>query len=237
MGGVTPRDQTVSHAPTAVIFDWDNTLVDSWATIHEALAGTFEHFGLPAWSMDEVKAQVRQSLRDSFPRYFGDQWEAARDIYLGRFEAIHLTRCVALPGAAALLDGLTTRWRIPAGIVSNKTGRLLRKEVDYLGWSAHFVSVVGAGDAISDKPNPAPVDLIRKELSTQQSQNIWFIGDTDIDMACAHNAKCRAVLVGDETKDVTVSGQLSQLNGWALDYQFSDLFALTDHLAKLNQTE
>ena len=23
--------------PRAIVFDWDNTLVDSWATIHEAL--------------------------------------------------------------------------------------------------------------------------------------------------------------------------------------------------------
>ena len=23
--------------PRAILFDWDNTLVDSWATIHEAL--------------------------------------------------------------------------------------------------------------------------------------------------------------------------------------------------------
>jgi phosphoglycolate phosphatase len=27
--------------PRAILFDWDNTLVDSWAVIHEALVVTF----------------------------------------------------------------------------------------------------------------------------------------------------------------------------------------------------
>ena len=29
-------------APKAILFDWDNTLVDSWTVIHHAMTATFE---------------------------------------------------------------------------------------------------------------------------------------------------------------------------------------------------
>ena len=38
--------------PRAVIFDWDNTLVDSWVCIRESYNMTFRHFGMPEWSLD-----------------------------------------------------------------------------------------------------------------------------------------------------------------------------------------
>ena len=37
--------------PRAILFDWDNTLVDSWATIHEALKLVMGSLGKPAWTL------------------------------------------------------------------------------------------------------------------------------------------------------------------------------------------
>src|SRR3954466_10132322 len=86
------------RSPRAILFDWDNTLVDTWATIHEALNFLMRAMGRPEWSLAETREKVRLSLREAFPLYFGDRWEEARDIYLERFRAIHLERLVALPG-------------------------------------------------------------------------------------------------------------------------------------------
>ncbi|HLJ20402.1 MAG TPA: HAD hydrolase-like protein, partial [Stellaceae bacterium] len=60
--------------PRAILFDWDNTLVDSWPVIHEALVVTFEGMGHVPWTLEETKQRVRHSLRDAFPRLFGDRW-------------------------------------------------------------------------------------------------------------------------------------------------------------------
>src|SRR5271170_8028730 len=141
--------------PRAVLFDWDNTLVDSWATIHEALNHVMAAMNKPPWSIEETRARVRLSLRESFPAHFGELWEEARGIYLDRFRAIHLERLTALPGCADLLEALTGEG-IYLGVVSNKTGVLLRREAEQLGWSRHFGRLVGAGDAAADKPHPAP---------------------------------------------------------------------------------
>ena len=59
--------------PRAILFDWDNTLVDSWETIHEALNVVMAAMGRPLWSLHETKARVRLSLRESFPLHFGAQ--------------------------------------------------------------------------------------------------------------------------------------------------------------------
>ena len=71
--------------PRAIIFDWDNTLVDSWGTIHDALNFLMAAMEKPLWTIEETRERVRLSLRDAFPALFGERWEEARQIYLDRF--------------------------------------------------------------------------------------------------------------------------------------------------------
>ena len=78
INGATP----IRH-PRAILFDWDNTLVDSWATIHEALNFLMRAMAKPEWSLAETRERVRLSLREAFPPLFGERWEEAREIYLG----------------------------------------------------------------------------------------------------------------------------------------------------------
>jgi len=182
--------------PRAILFDWDNTLVDSWATIHEALNFLMRAMEVPEWSLADTKEKVRLSLREAFPLYFGERWEEARDIYLERFRSIHLDRLTPLPGREALLRDLAEQG-IFLGVVSNKTGELLRREVARLGWSAYFGSIVGAGDAPLDKPACEPVHLALAASGVQAGPDVWFVGDTAVDMECARNSGCIAVLLGD----------------------------------------
>jgi phosphoglycolate phosphatase len=181
--------------PRAALFDWDNTLVDNWPTIHDALNATFAAMGHPSWTLAETRERVRASLRDSFPTMFGDRWEAARDIFYARFEARHIETLVPLPGAEALLNSLRDRG-VYLGVVSNKTGRYLRKEAAALGWERYLTRLVGAQDATADKPDRAPVDLALEGSGIGAGPAVWFIGDTAMDMRCAHAAGCTSVLVG-----------------------------------------
>jgi phosphoglycolate phosphatase len=181
--------------PRAILFDWDNTLVDSWATIHEALNVVMAAMEKPLWSLQETKERVRLSLRESFPIHFGEQWEEARQIYLDAFRAIHLERLSSLPGRGELLRALF-REGIFLGVVSNKTGSLLRREVDRIGWSTLFGSVIGAGDAAVDKPDAAPVALALESSGIKAGDVVWFVGDTGVDMECARNSGCVPVLLG-----------------------------------------
>jgi len=180
--------------PKAVLFDWDNTLVDTWPVIHEAMNTTLAAMGQRVWEMDETKSRVRRALREAFPPMFGDRWEEAREIFYVRFREIHLERLEVLPGAEDALAALADRG-IYLGVVSNKMGDHLRKEVIHLGWQKYFGQIVGATDAARDKPGPEPVEMALQGSGVVAGPDVWFVGDTEIDMECGHNTGCVKILV------------------------------------------
>lgn len=180
--------------PRAVVYDWDNTLADNWGAIVAAMNHTLETFGLEPWSASEARRRIKQSLRDSFPVLFGDRWESARETYYAHFAAHHLEHLHPMPGAVALMDALAARGVYQA-VVSNKTGRYLRAEAEAMGWTNRFGRLVGANDASADKPDPAPVRMALEPGGMSSGSNVWFIGDSDIDMLCANAAGLVGILI------------------------------------------
>ena len=179
--------------PRAILFDWDNTLVESWGVIHHALNRTMRAMGHPEWSREETEQRVRASLRDTFPGMFGDRWKEAEQVFYDSFEAIHLEHLRPAVGAAEMLGQLAADRDVYLGIISNKRGEFLRKEVAHLGWGAHFRTVAGAGDAARDKPAIDHVHYALGEFAI--GADVWLVGDADIDLKCAHNAGCTPVLL------------------------------------------
>lgn len=187
---------TLLELPEAILFDWDDTLASNWVSILDAMNATFAAMGHEAWSMEQARANVRLSLRDSFPKMFGDRWEEATDIFYDHIRANHLETLKSLEYAAELLEQLSQAG-VVLGIVSNKTGYLLRAECEHLGWSDYFVSVIGAMDAEKDKPAPDPIFLCLKDTGLKSNSNIWYVGDAPTDIQCAHNARITGILIRD----------------------------------------
>ncbi|MFN3448442.1 MAG: HAD family hydrolase [Roseococcus sp.] len=212
-------------APRALLFDWDNTLVDGWAAIEAGLNAAFAAFGKPPWTRAEVLANVRRSLRESFPEHFGAEWERARDIFYDAVRASHLEVVRPLAGTRALLEAAAP-W--PLGVVSNKQGPLLRREAAHLGLASAFGVLVGAGDAAADKPDAAPLLMALAALGAAPGPEVWYVGDTALDMQAARAAGCTAVLLGDAAHD-------GGLAACAPDLAFADGHALARHLAMLDK--
>lgn len=186
---------TTFPKPTAVIFDWDNTLVNTWPIIHAALNATFAEMGKPAWTFDMTKQRVRKSMRDSFPEIFGENWEQAGAFYQQQYRANHLLKLEPLEGAEELIAAVKEAGLFST-VVSNKKGPNLRQEVSHLGWDKYFDKVVGADDAAKDKPFCEPVQLAFAGSPHTTGEHVWFIGDSDIDLECAKNTGCTAILYG-----------------------------------------
>jgi phosphoglycolate phosphatase len=183
--------------PRALLFDWDNTLVDTWGVIHHALTVTFEAMDLEPWTLEQARRRVRQSARDAFPRLFGARAEEAAEIFYGTFERVHLEKLKEAPGARVMLEQLARAGDFYLAVVSNKRGDLLRREARHLGWDGYFAGLVGATDAPRDKPAPDAVALALEGSEVEPGPGVWFVGDTDIDMLCAANSGCLPVLVRD----------------------------------------
>ncbi len=180
--------------PRAILFDWDNTLVDNWLAIHAALNAALAAMGHRTWSYDETRAHVRRSLRDSFPELFGGRWKEAREVFYASFANVHLETLKPLPGAAEMIASLAETG-VYLGVVSNKAGDYLRREAAHLGWDRHFARLVGATDAAEDKPAVGPVELALEGSGIERGAEVWFVGDGAIDMECAQNAGCYRVLL------------------------------------------
>lgn len=202
--------------PRAVIFDWDNTLADNWGTITDAMNAARSLFGMDLWTEREVRARCVRALRDSFPEWFGEEWQRARDAFYDCFNKNHLERVRMMEGADSLLRFLHAH-SIPLFIVSNKKNEALRKEVEALGWENLFVAVVGSLDAERDKPSRDPVDMaLSRGGLMADDPDIWFVGDKDGDVECARASGCTPVFVHDVEEGEALD----------IDLNFSDCAAL-----------
>ena len=215
---------TAISRPLVLLYDWDNTLVDGWAGITAALNAVFSEFGHPLWTVADTRNRVRVSLRDSFPVMFGDRWTDARDIFYSALRDQHLAHVAPMPGVPDVLEA-GAPW--PQGVVSNKAGAFLRREVTHLGWDRFFGPVVGAGDAKADKPDPAPLHLALAHFGRDADNAVWYIGDTALDMQAARAAGMTAVLVGNADHDGGVERA-------APDIHFPDAVALASRLREIS---
>jgi phosphoglycolate phosphatase len=206
--------------PRAILFDWDNTLVNTWPLIHSALNMTLRHMDHPEWTYERVTREVKQSMRESFPAMFGDRWQEAAAHYQQSYRAVHLEQLTPLPHVLEMLEAIPAD--IFVGLVSNKQGPTLRLELAQLGWQKYFKVAIGASDAARDKPHPDPVLLALKDSGIAPAPDVWFVGDTGVDLGVAEATGSTAILYGDHDVD----GDPSTYDGHHVDAHVRDHVAL-----------
>jgi phosphoglycolate phosphatase len=182
--------------PKGFIFDWDNTLADTWPIIHAALNDTLHFMGHELWSLEKVKRDVHRSMRDSFPELFGEGWQHAGAYYMERYRHHRLTQLQPLPYAINLLEWLKKNGFFTA-VVSNKMGPSLREEIAFLKWEHFFSVAIGASDAKEDKPSPLPALLALEGSGLKPGLDIWFIGDSVTDLRCATRLGASSIFFGE----------------------------------------
>jgi len=184
-------NKNLPNPPKAIIFDWDGVLVQTTDFIAQAFAYTHQavapHLEAPA-------KLPGLSLRDYFPGFFNEKAGLAEKTFYEYVEKNHLSVLTPTPGASDLLRFLAEQ-PYPLFIISNKKGELLRKEVDYLSWTGYFKRVIGSGDCLEDKPAALPVEIILGSSCLKPSKDIWFVGDSAVDMECAGKSGCSALFV------------------------------------------
>lgn len=187
----------IPQKPRAVIFDWDDTIVDTWTVATQALAETLQAMGHAVWTEEEMRAKAGPSARDMFMQMFGDRWQDADRIYYDAYHRLHGGKTALLSGVAGTLEYLR-RKGVYLAVASNKRGEYLREEAARAGLAGHFSRIVGAGDAEKDKPDPAPLYLALADSGIVPDTSVWYVGDAHTDMMCAYSAGCAGILI--ETK-------------------------------------
>lgn len=173
------------------IFDLDGTLVDSRASISEAMASAFTSLDRPPPSYDSTRRIVGlslepaiQALAPDLPREdYGRLAEGYKQAFLrqrleGRHEALY-------PGARELVTRLRAAgWRL--GIATGKARRGVEHFLQTHGFADDFECAFCADDG-PGKPDPHMLQLNLAALSVSPAQAV-MIGDTSFDMAMARAA-------------------------------------------------
>lgn len=189
--------------PKAIIFDWDNTLVDTWPLIQYSIDETMQHMGKEPWGLEKVRDNVHKSMRESFPEIFGKNWEEAGEVYKNTYRSIHLNKLRFLENSLNLIKKIHEK-EILQFVISNKIGLTLRKETKQLEVDNFFFAVVGAHDANADKPSKDPVELaiLGSDLKLGVDE-IWFVGDTIADVECGYNSGCTPIVYGHSSCEIS----------------------------------
>jgi phosphoglycolate phosphatase len=179
--------------PRAVLFDWDNTLVDTKHKTLSAINAVCHAFDQTPMTMEEFSEKPSVTIRDFIRTLLPEQHVMhAEKIFFNHVgESSDMAH---LPHATTLIHWLH-QFDVPTAIVSNKGGDRLRKEIQILELSHVFYCAIGSGDTHEDKPSSVPLLHALSHRNIEPSEDIWFVGDSVVDMLCAHNAGCTPVSV------------------------------------------
>ncbi len=185
---------TNAKLPNAVFFDWDGTIVDSYQLLSDAHDYTLTTLGMPILE------------KDGFREYFGkermfilsDIYKDKKDKAIEIFQAYvsknsHVIKPIS--GAKEALAFLRQKG-VTLGVVTNKRRTAVEKEHVCTRLNDYLPIVVTAGEAKQDKPSAEPLLLaIEKSGLDIEKDEIWYVGDTGIDLQCARNTQCKSVFI------------------------------------------
>ena len=179
----------------AVLFDLDGTLLDTLADLKNAVNYILNKYGYPEKTMDETKANLgsgaAELIRRSLPNGVdSDRFAVCLEEYKAYYSAHSQIETAPYAGVVDVIRNLKSKG-IKVAVVSNKpdlaVGLLCR---DYFGDLIDFA--VGDRADINRKPDAAPVKLAMEKLGCEKAV---FVGDSEIDVKTAQNAKLPCVSV------------------------------------------
>lgn len=176
-----------------LIFDLDGTLLDSLADIAVSMNEVLREFGLPEFKqeaygyfvgggIDVLVDNVQKALSE--PMDFNKVYERFKAVYEGKMQS----HTKPYEGVENLLKNLKSH---NLAVLSNKPHKMTNIYVNRF-FPNTFSHIYGQRDGIPKKPNPNTVFEIINELNATY-EHTYFIGDTNVDMQTAKNAKITSI--------------------------------------------
>ena len=183
---------TATSAMSAVLWDLDDTLLDTLAARMHALDHAYE---LCLGSKTDPLALWRShrggTLEDLGRRLLGADYlkftTAYRDYYYGQQRTAR-----PFAGIPEVLAHFAEH-QVPMAVVTSKSSWGATDELASTGLLQFFGAVVGFDDTDEHKPDPEPVLAALDRLAVDATENVLFVGDSPADIFAARNAGCQPV--------------------------------------------
>ena len=172
----------------AVLFDWDGTLLNSYAADVRAYLSMFRALEIK-WTERDLAVHYSPNWYRVYraallPR---SQWTEADRLWA---RAYQLERPPLLPGARHAVRLLAKKFDL--GIVTSGNRARVRRQLREFRLADYFSACVCSEDAPKKKPHPAPLQLALKRLRYSPEQCV-YVGDTAEDIEMARRAGVRAI--------------------------------------------
>jgi HAD superfamily hydrolase (TIGR01509 family) len=184
-----PITPLLSTPLKGILFDWDGTLVNSYAADSAAYLAMFADMQIP-WTLADLETHYSPNWYKVYkaanlPR---GKYDAADRLWRQHY-AKHNPRL--LPGARRILAKLA-RTHALGLVTSGDRDRVHRQLRDFNLWQ-HFATRVCSGDTRLRKPHPAPLRLALRHMRLRPSETV-YVGDSPEDLEMARSAGVRAAI-------------------------------------------
>jgi pyrophosphatase PpaX len=178
----------IQYSARAVLFDWDGTLLNSYAADVRAYLSMFRALDIE-WTEREVAAHyspnwLRVYRSAKIPR---SKWLEADRLWT---QAYKLEMPPLLPGARRVVHTLSAKFEL--GIVSSGNRARVRRQLRDFSLDDYFSACVCSEDAPTKKPHPAPLQLALKRMRLKPEHCV-YVGDTAEDIEMSRRARVRAI--------------------------------------------
>lgn len=187
-------EQVVAGKKT-IIFDLDGTLIDSLEDIAVCMNKVLEELNLPIHKIDDYKYFVGSGVDVLVNNALKDSSQEIKNKVLERFkkeydQQLH-AKTKPYAGIYELLDELK-KLDYNLAVLSNKPHDFTVAYINYLFKDYNFKEVHGQKKEVPKKPDPIGAINIAKALNIPCSE-IFFVGDTMVDMQTAKSANMKAI--------------------------------------------
>ena len=185
---------------SALVFDLDGTLIDSIPQVAAAVNATLAEAARAPLTLAAVRDMIGEGARVTVERAFattggmnGIDISAMIERYLVHYLADPALHTVVFPGVLEVLEQFRAAGT-PMGICTNKPGATTRPVLAALNLSRFFAAVVTADDTRYLKPDGRHVLDTLAAMNADRTGAV-FVGDSEVDLAAAHDAGVPAVVV------------------------------------------
>ena len=187
---MTSASQPPHHGIRAVVFDWDQTLWDSWKLHLGAIrhAGSFS--GHPVPSTQRILDTFGGTLEEHLARLYGSL-DGPMQGYLEFYHAQRLAMARLFPGVAEVLASLRAAgYRL--AVMSDKVESAGLEEVAMVKLEETFHAAVFRNGTLLAKPEPQSL-LHTLDMLHVTPEEALYVGDAPWDMECARRAGVTSV--------------------------------------------